>query len=173
MGCALSLLSSKSSSWVPSADLSSRSSAALRELIAENRAAVLARQLMSDRGWNHGVDDAGGAQALMSTTSHNHHVAPSGSEECRLVPVLDHFHEPAAHVTLDLMQRPNASFQILSNRTKSKEEEEGCCDIWRSLEGTHVYEGLFIAYDNGSRQAPDVRSVPGTNLQFILTVGYP
>ena len=48
-GCALSLLSSKSDSWLSPADLSSRCSAALRELIAENRAAVMARQLMSER----------------------------------------------------------------------------------------------------------------------------
>ncbi|XP_021677941.2 squamosa promoter-binding-like protein 7 isoform X2 [Hevea brasiliensis] len=50
---ALSLLSSKSDSWITSSDLSSRSSAALRELIAENRAAILARQLVHERHLQH------------------------------------------------------------------------------------------------------------------------
>ncbi|XP_058104439.1 squamosa promoter-binding-like protein 7 [Magnolia sinica] len=137
-GCALSLLSSKNSSWVPSADLSSRSSAALRELIAENRAAVLARQLISDRGWNHGTDEASRAQEFLSNIPHQHQAGPGGPEACRLVSQWDHFHEPAVHVTLDLMQTPNSTFQIMSGRSKSKEEEEGCCEIWKSLEGTHV-----------------------------------
>ncbi|KAI4354770.1 hypothetical protein L6164_003609 [Bauhinia variegata] len=51
-GCARSLLSSKNDSWLSPADLSSRCSAALRELIAENRAAIMARQLISDRDWH-------------------------------------------------------------------------------------------------------------------------
>ena len=48
-GRALSLLSSKTDSWVSPADISSRSSAALRELIAEHRAAIMAGQLILDR----------------------------------------------------------------------------------------------------------------------------
>ncbi|KAL2319960.1 hypothetical protein Fmac_028929 [Flemingia macrophylla] len=50
-GCALSLLSSSGSeSWVAHADLSTRCSAALRELIAENRAtALMTRQVVYDR----------------------------------------------------------------------------------------------------------------------------
>ncbi|TKY66312.1 Squamosa promoter-binding protein 7 [Spatholobus suberectus] len=51
-GCALSLLSSRSDSWLSPSDLSTRCSAALRELIAENRAAIMARQFVSDRDWH-------------------------------------------------------------------------------------------------------------------------
>ncbi|KAI4356699.1 hypothetical protein L6164_000700 [Bauhinia variegata] len=51
-GCVRSLLSSKNDSWLSPADLSSRCSAALRELMAENRAAIMARQLNSDRDWH-------------------------------------------------------------------------------------------------------------------------
>ncbi|XP_054784784.1 squamosa promoter-binding-like protein 7 isoform X2 [Prosopis cineraria] len=52
-GCALSLLSSSKSdhSWLSPADLSARCSAALRELIAENRAAVMAKQIILERDW--------------------------------------------------------------------------------------------------------------------------
>jgi len=59
-GCALSLLSSRSDSWLSPSDLSTRCSAALRELIAENRAAIMARQFVSDRDWHiqhHAVED--------------------------------------------------------------------------------------------------------------------
>ncbi|RDX60173.1 Squamosa promoter-binding-like protein 7, partial [Mucuna pruriens] len=57
-GCALSLLSSTGSeSWLSHADLSTRCSAALSELIAENRAALMTRQqpqqhLVYDRDWH-------------------------------------------------------------------------------------------------------------------------
>ncbi|KAF7825276.1 squamosa promoter-binding-like protein 7 [Senna tora] len=53
-GCALSLLSSPKSdhSWLSPADLSTRCSAALRELIAENRAAIMAKQIILDKDWN-------------------------------------------------------------------------------------------------------------------------
>ncbi|CAL9077545.1 unnamed protein product [Musa acuminata var. zebrina] len=57
-GCALSLLSSKVSPWISSSEFSSRSSAALNELIAENRAAGLARRLLADRGGWHPVVSA-------------------------------------------------------------------------------------------------------------------
>ncbi|CAJ2669874.1 unnamed protein product [Trifolium pratense] len=59
-GCALSLLSSRTDSWLSPADLSVRCSAALSELIAENRAAIMARQYVSDRDWHlhhHAVED--------------------------------------------------------------------------------------------------------------------
>lgn len=62
-GCAFSLLSSRSDSCLSPADLSIRCSAALRELIAENRAAIMAnRQFVSDRDhhWhlhNHAVEE--------------------------------------------------------------------------------------------------------------------
>ncbi|XP_077242967.1 squamosa promoter-binding-like protein 7 [Tasmannia lanceolata] len=139
-GRALSLLSSMTSSWVSPTDLdlSSRSSAALRELIAENRAAVLARQLFSDRVWHHGLDETGGGQMFLSHVPHQQHqVVPDGSERPCLVPEWSPFHGPAVHLTLDLMQTPNSSFGIMSGRSKSKEDEE-CCEIWKSLEGTHV-----------------------------------
>ncbi|KAK9144369.1 hypothetical protein Sjap_004272 [Stephania japonica] len=127
-GRALSLLSSKSTSWVSPADLSSRSSAALRELIAENRAAFLARQLLLDQNWHHhSMDDLSGAQsAVLSHVTNQHQTFPEPSD-------WERFHENGAHVTLDLMQEPSSPFGF-----KSKEEDEDCCEIWKSLEGTHV-----------------------------------
>ncbi|KAK2360282.1 squamosa promoter-binding protein [Trifolium repens] len=56
-GCALSLLSSRTDSWLSPADLSVRCSAALSELIAENRAAIMARQYVSDRDHHHTMED--------------------------------------------------------------------------------------------------------------------
>ncbi|XP_058739492.1 squamosa promoter-binding-like protein 7 [Vicia villosa] len=59
-GCALSLLSSRTDAWLSPDDLSVRCSAALSELIAENRAAIMARQFVSDRDWHlqhHAVED--------------------------------------------------------------------------------------------------------------------
>lgn len=139
-GRALSLLSSKTyptSTWDSSSDLSLLSSAALRELIAENRAAVLARQLVSDRSWTpHVPDHAASSQPFFSEASSQH-------AQQQLVPESAHgwsqFHaEPAhVHVTLDLMQAPSSSFPLVPGRGKPKESEE-CCDIWKSLEGTHV-----------------------------------
>lgn len=56
-GCALSLLSSSKSAdhypWLSPADLSVRCSAALRELIAENRAAAMAKQIILERDWHY------------------------------------------------------------------------------------------------------------------------
>lgn len=131
-GRALSLLSSKTTSWVSPPDLSSRSSAALRELIAENRAAVLARQLFLDQGWHHhAMDEFGGNQAMtLPFSPHQHQVFPGPSE-------WERFNEAGGQVTLDLMQEPNSAFGFLSGRNKSKDEED-CCEIWKSLEGTHV-----------------------------------
>ncbi|RZC74411.1 hypothetical protein C5167_049887 [Papaver somniferum] len=128
-----SLLSSKSNSWVSPSDLSTRSSAALRELIDENRAAVLARQLFLDQNWH---------QQGMDHTNHNSQV-----EILSTVPLQNQFpgssnwnrfQQSDAHVTLDLMQTPSPPFGFLSGRSKTKEEEEECCEIWKSLEGTHV-----------------------------------
>ncbi|KAI3894212.1 hypothetical protein MKX03_022637 [Papaver bracteatum] len=128
-----SLLSSKSNSWVSPSDLSTRSSAALRELIDENRAAVLARQLFLDQNWH---------QQGMDHTNHNSQV-----EILSTVPLQNQFptnsnwnrfQQSEAHVTLDLMQTPSPPFGFLSGRSKTKEEEEECCEIWKSLEGTHV-----------------------------------
>ncbi|XP_068649503.1 squamosa promoter-binding-like protein 8 [Aristolochia californica] len=131
-GLALSLLSSmvSSPSWVSSSDLSSRSRAALRELIAENRAAILARQLFSERSWPHLVDEAGAAHAFMTHDGHNqHHQMPAVSG-------WSPFHESTLHVTLDLMQAPSPSFGVHPGRNKS--EDEVCCELWKSLTGTHV-----------------------------------
>ncbi|OVA01361.1 hypothetical protein BVC80_7871g7 [Macleaya cordata] len=132
-GRALSLLSSKSTSWVSPADLSTRSSAALRELIAENRAAVLARQLFLDQNWQqHGMDNTGqDSQVEILSQVPLQHQFQDPSE-------WDRFQESDAHVTLDLMQAPSSPFGFMSGRSKSKEEEEECCEIWKSLEGTHV-----------------------------------
>ncbi|CAK9319219.1 unnamed protein product [Citrullus colocynthis] len=127
-GRALSLLSSKNESWATSSELSLRSSAALRELIAENRAAILARQLILDRDWhsNHtaaGVDDFGGGgvgfhqqQGLYCEQQQLSWERMNGS-----------------HVTLDLMQAPSTAFGLLSVRGKSKEEDEECCELWNSF----------------------------------------
>ncbi|KAG1362162.1 squamosa promoter-binding-like protein 7 [Cocos nucifera] len=133
-GRALSLLSSKASPWVSSTDLSSRSSAALRELIAENRAAVLARQLFSDRGGWHNV--CSGNQASLPYVPHEHQEPLQA--QTQLTDGWNQFQEAGNHVTLDLMQMPSSSFGILSGRSKSKEDEEECCEIWKSLEGAHV-----------------------------------
>ncbi|XP_017700544.2 squamosa promoter-binding-like protein 7 [Phoenix dactylifera] len=132
-GRALSLLSSKASPWVSASDLSSRSSAALRELIAENRAAVLARQLFSDRGGWHNM--VVGNPAILPYVPHQHQ-EPSQAQ-AQLADGWNQFQEAGNHVTLDLMQMPSSSFEILSARSKSKEDEE-CSEIWKSLEGTHV-----------------------------------
>lgn len=134
---ALSLLSSKSDSWVSSAELSLRSSAALRELIAENRAAILARQLILDRDWHwyhHGMDDSGGEQpGSDSLIPHQHQMFPESESRG-----WDRFHEANGHVTLDLMQAPSSAFGLLSMRDKSKEEEEECSELWNSLEGAQA-----------------------------------
>ncbi|KAK1273253.1 Squamosa promoter-binding-like protein 7 [Acorus gramineus] len=143
-GRALSLLSSKASTWVSPADLSSRSSAALRELIAENRAAIFARQLVSDRGWQLPNDP----QEVPPSPPHHHHhdhyhSINEGGPSARLLPGgWDlQYHGPGPHVTLDLMQTPSSpAFGLLSGRSNKsgREEEEDCCEIWKTLEGTHV-----------------------------------
>ncbi|KAJ0961989.1 hypothetical protein J5N97_029817 [Dioscorea zingiberensis] len=134
-GRALSLLSSKSSPWISTSDLSSRSSAALRELIAENRAALLARQLLSDRsGWQNSGTVTSTALSYMP----QHHEQMQSQEPSQFTSSWDHFQETGTQVTLDLMQAPSPSFEILSSRSRNKEQEEDCCEIWKSLESTHV-----------------------------------
>ena len=123
-GRALSLLSSKADSWISPADLSSRSSAALRELIAENRAAILGRQLILDRDWHSPGSSSMAVQQHPSLTeSHGWDRFPDQS---------------GAQVTLDLMQASSSAFGLFSVRGKSKEEEEECSELWNALEGTHV-----------------------------------
>ncbi|PSS35949.1 Squamosa promoter-binding-like protein [Actinidia chinensis var. chinensis] len=133
-GRALSLLSSKS-------DLSSRCSAALRELIAENRAAILARQLVLDgRDWqrhHHAMEEASGGQPSSNfpMTSHHHHhhqIFPDAHS-------WERFNDSGGHVTLDLMQAPNTAFGFLSMRGKYKEDEAACSDeLWSSFGGNNV-----------------------------------
>ncbi|KAI3418492.1 SBP-type domain-containing protein [Psidium guajava] len=134
-GCALSLLSSRMDTWVSPSELSSRSSAALRELIAEHRATILAKQLISDRDWHlhYAGGDLGEAQngGPASLFPHQHHTLPD--PRC-----WDRFQqEPGTQVTLDLMQAPSSAFGLLSMREKAKNEEE-CSDIWNSFASTHV-----------------------------------
>ncbi|XVF79822.1 hypothetical protein PTKIN_Ptkin15bG0020500 [Pterospermum kingtungense] len=140
-GRALSLLSSRADSWISPSDLSSRSSAALRELIAENRASVLARQLILDRDLHlhhHAIEDLGigDAQPAGSSTSiavvQQHPLLPDQLHSW------DRFPQNGAHVTLDLMQASSSAFGMLSMRGKTKAEEEECSELWNSLEGTHV-----------------------------------
>lgn len=128
-GRALSLLSSKADSWVSSTDLSSRSSAALRELIAEHRAAILTRQLILER--HHPVEDLSESQSCSNfLIPHQHQMLAEPHSWDRL-------HDTGSHVTLELMQAPSSEFGFLSTRGKNKEEEEEC-ELWNTLEGTHV-----------------------------------
>ncbi|XVF33563.1 hypothetical protein REPUB_Repub17cG0179200 [Reevesia pubescens] len=134
-GRALSLLSSRADSWISPSDLSSRSSAALGELIAENRAAILARQLILDQYCHlhhHTMEHLGEAQPGSSYIPVQQH--PSLPEPHGW----DKFPETGAQVTLDLMQASSSAFGMLSVRGKTKEEEEECSELWNSLEGTHV-----------------------------------
>lgn len=130
-GRALSLLSSKNETWATSSELSLRSSAALRELIAENRAAILARQLILDRDWhsNHtAADDFGGAGVGFHQQQGLYCEQQQQQSWERM-----HDENGGAHVTLDLMQAPSTAFGLLSVRGKSKEEDEECCELWNSF----------------------------------------
>ncbi|KAL0425797.1 UNVERIFIED_CONTAM: Squamosa promoter-binding-like protein 7 [Sesamum radiatum] len=94
--CALSLLSSTNyNPWnitQPSADLPARCSAALRELIAENRASIMAgRQLINS---TYQIEDYCNNNTSVGVESN------SG--------------ESQGHVTLDLMQARNSAFGLLS-----------------------------------------------------------
>ncbi|KAI3444747.1 hypothetical protein Pfo_001412 [Paulownia fortunei] len=114
--CALSLLSSTNySPWnisTSSADLPARCSAALRELIAENRASILAcRQLTN------------------SNQIEDYDTYKLGSIRAGSNP-----QESGGHVTLDLMQAPNSAFGLLSvhDHKSSKEgDEEDCSELWK------------------------------------------
>ncbi|XP_011621379.1 squamosa promoter-binding-like protein 9 isoform X2 [Amborella trichopoda] len=138
----LSLPESRALSLLSSSDLSSSSSAALRELIAENRANTLAKQLMHSTTTTEPI--CGGAGSFLIQSS----LEPHGS--CRLVPGLTGL-GPGSECgrlgpmrpTLDLMQLPHdpsASFHKQhgneNNSNSAREDEE--CEIWKSLEGTHV-----------------------------------
>lgn len=147
-GCALSLLSSNNnSSWniSSSPDLPTRCSAALRELIAENRAAILARQLILDKDWrwhpahhpsedhhdhlNGGRGECESNSFLNLNYQHQHQqMATTGSHEN-----WERMGEADSQVTLDLMQAPNAAFGFLSVRGKSKETDQECPELWSSF----------------------------------------
>ncbi|KAF9600633.1 hypothetical protein IFM89_011216 [Coptis chinensis] len=153
-GRALSLLSSKTTSWESPTDLSSRSSAALRELIAENRAAVLARQLFLDQGWHHqSMDYLGGNQSMsLPHISHQHQAFTDPSDWQR-------FHDAGAQVTLDLMQESSSPFGFLQGRTKNKDEDEECCPGLVSLRVKGTASGWL------HRAAFTFRSQPWEGLQ--------
>ncbi|KAJ1702280.1 hypothetical protein LUZ63_002059 [Rhynchospora breviuscula] len=127
-GRALSLLSSKASPWGLTPDLSSCSNAALCELIAENRAAVLTRQICSDRAvWrNNGV----GIHSY--PPQHWPHQHQATAQPRHLANGWTHLNDANDHVTLNLMQAPGTSLERVRN------DEEDCSEIWKSLEGTHV-----------------------------------
>ncbi|KAK8718408.1 hypothetical protein V6N13_045643 [Hibiscus sabdariffa] len=125
-GRALSLLSSNANSWISPSDLSTRSSAALRELIAENRATIVARQLVLDQDrhlHHHAMEDPGEPQPGFSSIAVEQHSS------------VPWFPETGSQVTLDLMQASSSAFGMLSVRGKTKEEEEECSELWNSLEG--------------------------------------
>jgi len=133
-GCALSLLSSKADSWVSPSDLSSESSAALRELIAEHRAAILARQLILEKhSHNHAMEDLGESQ-LPSSNFFITHQQQMLSE----LHNWGRFNGTTTHVTLDLMQAPSSAFGFLSARGKNKEEGGECSQLWSTLEGARA-----------------------------------
>ena len=136
-GRALSLLSSRNDSSISSPDLSSRCSAALRELIAENRAALLAKQFVFDKDLPfHHAEDVNVQQNNHSSHHHYHHHPLVSTNESHMFSEpqgWDRFDEPGTNnVTLDLMQAPTSAFELLSMRGKSKEDEE-CSQLWSSF----------------------------------------
>ncbi|XP_065859451.1 squamosa promoter-binding-like protein 7 isoform X2 [Euphorbia lathyris] len=139
-GNALSLLSRNGESWnISSSDLSSRSSAALRELIAEQRGAILSRHLQNnsiqDLPYDHHHHQQNQPNNFNTFLSHhqNHHQFLG-----------DHHHsndgdrfQDDGTVTLDLMQGQTAAsaFGFLSSSRdhKDKEDEEDECSVlWNS-----------------------------------------
>ncbi|KAK6162584.1 hypothetical protein DH2020_002425 [Rehmannia glutinosa] len=117
--CALSLLSSTNynNPWniptMSSADLPARCSAALRELIAENRASILAcRQMINS---NH-IEDCNNNYKIGSVRA-----GPNPQEI-------------GGNVTLDLMQGPDSAFGLLSvhDHKASKEgDDQDCSELWK------------------------------------------
>ncbi|KAI9078466.1 hypothetical protein K1719_039562 [Acacia pycnantha] len=86
-GCALSLLSSSKSadhySWLSPADLSARCSAALRELIAENRAAAMGKQIILERDWYY--------------SHHHHHQEDEDDDHNKEIPLQSNFNFSQQH----------------------------------------------------------------------------
>lgn len=117
--CALSLLSSSNNytaTWnIPaSSHLPGRGSAALRELIAENRASIMAcRGLISS---DH-IDSFNNACKLNGSVrgGSNSHGSNGGG----------------GHVTLDLMRARNSAFGFLSESSSKEGDEEGRSELWK------------------------------------------
>ncbi|XP_062224878.1 squamosa promoter-binding-like protein 7 [Phragmites australis] len=141
---ALSLLSSSrgGAPWlIPAPDISVRSSAALDELIAENRAALLACQFLSGRPAPSAgrvlPPEVAGWHAHLQLQAH-----PGGGRAdggCNEAP-------STGHTTLDFMQAPTASsgapFRPVPERAArapKKDGDAGCSsDAWASAEGARV-----------------------------------
>lgn len=120
-GGALSLLSSRTDAC--RSDLSLRCSAALRELIAEHRATILAHQLVLER--NGLESDPINSHSLASKRMHQ--------EGLPSLPAWARADEVGSQVTLDLMQGTSSAFGLLSMRAKQQQEEG--YEIWNSSEG--------------------------------------
>ncbi|KAM6556367.1 hypothetical protein CsatB_003386 [Cannabis sativa] len=130
-------------------DLSSRSSAALRELIAENRATIMAPQLVVDGdAWpshhahHHPPRDqlfgSEAPRAFGSMESHHHHnIFPEPHHNGGW----ERIGENGMHVTLHLMQAPSQGFgAFMASTGKTKTEEDDCSDhhLWNFLQGHNL-----------------------------------
>ncbi|GLJ30398.1 hypothetical protein SUGI_0601500 [Cryptomeria japonica] len=160
-GRALSLLSSQhqwlnssSCSTLPSRSSASASALALRELIAENRAQGLSRY--SD---DSPYQRANGVTVMVHPLS-----IQENEEKCRLMPGLRSLENHGkvndgevekknavgvtgnpivVRPTLDLMQQSDSSFALQSGKSNNKSSSSASsssedCEIWKSLEGTHI-----------------------------------
>ncbi|KAH7687643.1 SBP domain-containing protein [Dioscorea alata] len=137
---ALSLLSSNSSpNCISASDLSSLSRVALLELIAENRAAILAGQLSSHRSCWQDTTGTGGSGVLSNNFPQVVQQVPS-QEPALVSSSWNELQQARTQVTLGLMQMPpGRSFEFLSAcRNKDKDEEE-CCEFFKSFEGKHLF----------------------------------
>ncbi|KAK3144055.1 hypothetical protein QOZ80_4AG0308250 [Eleusine coracana subsp. coracana] len=137
---ALSLLSSArgGAPWLipAAADISARSSAALDELIAENRASLLAWQFFSDRSPGRVP-----VPMPMPSSSIMGRVLPgeapgSGWQIQAHLPGEGGFEAPSGgHTTLDLMQTAGAPFRPVPERAAKKDGDDAGCsgsDAWAS-----------------------------------------
>uniref|UniRef100_A0A0C9QX43 TSA: Wollemia nobilis Ref_Wollemi_Transcript_2011_1782 transcribed RNA sequence n=1 Tax=Wollemia nobilis TaxID=56998 RepID=A0A0C9QX43_9CONI len=165
-GRALSLLSSQqswgnSSSCSLPGDLSYRSSAALRELIAENRAQGLSRY-SDDNQYQRGGNRITRMLQPLSILEPQQQFEDQTGGNCKLMPRLrclenlgkvsfegdDELKKQAGAMgnnvvvrpTLDLMQQSDSLFALQSGRNRSSSSSSSSeeCEIWKSLEGTHI-----------------------------------
>ncbi|KAH7687642.1 SBP domain-containing protein [Dioscorea alata] len=120
-------------------DLSSLSRVALLELIAENRAAILAGQLSSHRSCWQDTTGTGGSGVLSNNFPQVVQQVPS-QEPALVSSSWNELQQARTQVTLGLMQMPpGRSFEFLSAcRNKDKDEEE-CCEFFKSFEGKHLF----------------------------------